>query len=308
MGDELNRRFVIVAGKGGVGRTTLSAVLGLAAAKQGKRVLIAMCHVKEQLSHMLEVAPIGTDIVSILPGIDAVNMFPDAALKEYGKLKLEVPLVYRAVFENPSVMAFLRAAPGIDAWSMLGKVCYHVQEKGRDRRFRYDTVILDAPATGHCIEMLRVPRVIMDLAPAGLLRRDAEKALRLLQDKSQTAAVVVSWPEEMPVAEAIELQHGLEGELGVNVASVIVNGVTPELFTPDERSTFLTALPDDTHGPGACLFRVAYRRSLRETEQAQLIDVLGRSMDKPRILIPLQPTAHLGRADLERLASRLLPT
>ncbi|MCB9666835.1 MAG: ArsA family ATPase [Myxococcales bacterium] len=308
MGDELNRRFLIVAGKGGVGRTTLSAMIGLAAAKQGKRVLIAMCHVKEQLSRMLEAAPIGPDIVSVLPGIDAVNMFPEAALKEYGKLKLKVPLVYRAVFENPSVMAFLRATPGIDAWSMLGKVCYHVQEKSRDRRDRYDMVILDAPATGHCLDMLRVPRVIMDLAPKGLLRRDAEKASLLLQDATQTAAIVVSWPEEMPIVEAIELTRGLEMELGVSVASVVVNGVMPELFSPDERAAMLQNPPADTDGSETCLRQVAYRRSLREREQVRLMGMLKHAIDKPHILIPLQPRAQLGRADLERLSARLLPT
>ncbi len=303
MGDAINKRLVIVAGKGGVGRTTVSAAMGLAAAKQGKRVLIAMCHVKEQLSHMLEVAPIGASINQVLPRIDAVNILPEAALREYGQLKIKIPLLYRAVFENKTVLGFLRATPGIEAWSMLGKVCYHVHQREQDHRFKYDLVILDAPATGHCLDMLRVPRVILDLVPSSLLRKDAEAAWELLQDSAQTAAVVVSWPEEMPVNEAIELQHGLEDELNINVTEVIANGVIKELFQPEERKR-LTQLPQ--HGiavPGKCVVQAAYRRSLRETEQVELLATLAKASTKPLVSLPRLVNADLKRAHLEELST-----
>ena len=303
MGDALNRRFVIVAGKGGVGRTTVAAALGLAALRQGKNVLIAMCHVKEQLSAMLGVPAIGTTVQTVLSGLDAVNMYPETALKEYGQLKLKIPLLYRAVFENKTVMAFLRATPGIDAWSMLGKACYHAMQTNRAHKPVYELVILDAPATGHCLDMLRVPRVLTEIAPAGLLRKDAEAAWQLLQDSRRTAAVVVSWPEEMPINEAIELQRTLRGELKIDVSDLIVNGVMAELFQAEERASFSQISQQAVASSAWCLFQSAHRRSLRETEQEELLRTLQASVPAPISHLPRLASSVLGRTDIEMLST-----
>ncbi|MDB4990313.1 MAG: Arsenical pump-driving ATPase, partial [Myxococcaceae bacterium] len=148
MPDLFNLRFITVVGKGGVGKTTVSTALALAAARRGKRVLIAMCNAKERVSQFLEVAPIGAYNQPVLPGIDAVNMVPKIALEEYGLMVLKVRALYRAIFENRLVAAFLRGTPGIEAWSMLGKAQFHAHEMMPDGRPRYDLVILDSPATG----------------------------------------------------------------------------------------------------------------------------------------------------------------
>lgn len=303
MSDALNRRFVIVAGKGGVGRTTVSAALGLAAVRQGKKVLIAMCHVKEQLSGMLGVSGIGTSIRTVLPGLDAVNMSPETALKEYGQLKLKIPLLYRAVFENKTVMAFLRATPGIDAWSMLGKACYHAMQATRTRGAPYDLVILDAPATGHCLDMLRVPRVITEIAPAGLLRKDAAAAWQLLQDPTRTTAIVVSWPEEMPINEAIELQRSLREEFSIHVCDLIVNGVIAELFQVQERARLCQPPEQTIAGPAFCLFQSAHRRGMREAEQAELLKTLQATVSVPMTHLPRLASSVLGLCDIEMLST-----
>src|SRR5688572_28218293 len=111
MTDLLNLRFVTVVGKGGVGKTTASVALALAAARRGKRVLIAMANAKERISDMLEVAPVGPQNQNILPGIDAVNIIPKYALEEYGVMVLKVRALYRAIFENRLVAAFLHGTP-----------------------------------------------------------------------------------------------------------------------------------------------------------------------------------------------------
>ena len=131
--DLFNLQFVTVVGKGGVGKTTVSAALALAAARRGKRVLIAMCNAKERVSQLLEVAPIGPRNQTILPGIDAVNMNPKVALEEYGMMVLKVRTLYRAIFENRLVSAFLHGTPGIEAWSMLGKAQFHAHETAARR-------------------------------------------------------------------------------------------------------------------------------------------------------------------------------
>ena len=171
----LDKKFLFVVGKGGVGKTTVSAALALAAVKAGKRVLVAQCNAKDRMGRLLSVDPIGPQIRQVAPGLDAVNMEPQAALEEYGLMVLKVRALYKLVFENRFVSAFLRGTPGLEAWAMLGKAQHHALEQvhGQDR---YDLVIVDAPATGHGLDLLRVPKVIVHVAPPGLLRREAERA------------------------------------------------------------------------------------------------------------------------------------
>src|SRR5580700_7252252 len=235
------KRFVLVTGKGGVGKTTVCAAEALALAAKGKRVLVAMCSAKERLSAMLGVAPIGSDVTPVADNVWAVNMQPEKALEEYGILVLHSRTLYKTLFDNNYVRKFLRAVPGMQEWSMLGKAWWHTTEKLKDGSFKYDVVILDAPATGHGLDMLRVPKVIVDVVPAGLLRRDAERAWALFQDRETCAIVLVTLPEEMPTTETIELSQAL-GEMGLSVARVVVNAVLPPLFDRDER-TALEALP-----------------------------------------------------------------
>src|SRR4051812_39900834 len=117
-----DKRLLIVGGKGGVGRTTVAAALALAAARRGKRVLLAQTRSKERLSTLLGGPPVMTDIVRVRENLHAVNIFPEAALREYGLMVLRSNMVYRAVFENRLSRAFIRAIPGVEDYSILGKV------------------------------------------------------------------------------------------------------------------------------------------------------------------------------------------
>ena len=266
----LDRRFLIVTGKGGVGKTTVSVALALAAAAQGKRVLIAMANTKERVSELLDSRPVGFEIVNVAPRIDAVNMEPMKALEEYGVMILKVRAVYRAVFENRFVRAFLRGTPGLQAWAMLGKAFFHASpHKGRRQ---YDLVILDAPATGHALDMLRVPMVIQRIAPPGLLRREAERALELFRNEKEAGAVLVTLPEDMPVNETIELRDALVDELKIPVLHLVINRVLERLFDESERPT-IAGLYERTpeSSPLVSLARAGRRRVLREHVQRQSI-------------------------------------
>src|SRR5579871_5930938 len=174
MAEPTKRRFLVVAGKGGVGKTTVCAALATSFAGHGKKVLVAMCNAKERLSTMLGSDLVGPEVSLVAKNVWAVNMTPERALEEYGLMTLKVRALYKAVFENRYTRSFFRAVPGIHDWSMLGKAWWHTTEKNEDGSLRFDAVILDAPATGHGLDMLRVPKVIVDIAPPGILRRDAE--------------------------------------------------------------------------------------------------------------------------------------
>src|SRR5882672_10572702 len=182
MASLLERRFIVLSGKGGVGRTTVAAAMARAAADAGKRVLIAQASAADRLGRLFgRFGPVGTDVVTLAPGIDAVNMTPQSALHQYGLKVLHSELVYRALFENRAVRGFLGAIPGLDAYAMLGKAWWHTTEivEGRPR---YDLVILDGPASGHATLMLRIPGALLTAMPKGPLARDARAISGLLTD------------------------------------------------------------------------------------------------------------------------------
>lgn len=295
--------FVFVVGKGGVGKTTVSAALALAAAARGKRVLVAMCNAKERLSQILEVEPIGHANQPVLPNIEAVNMTPGAALEEYGMMVLKVRALYRAIFENRFVSAFLRGTPGIEAWSMLGKAYFHALDRLEDGRKRYDMVILDAPATGHGLEMLRVPRVITEVAPPGLLRREAENALQLFRDPERCGVMLVTLPEDMPTNESIELHGALVGELKMPVSRLVVNGVFPRIFQPDDRA-LITGLPGRLPANAALApaARAGRARAIRERIQSESLERLRKSIPVQRIELPRLFVPEFKRASVDALA------
>jgi len=295
--------FVFVVGKGGVGKTTTSAALALAAARRGRRVLVAMCNSKERLSYLLEVEPIGPHNQPVLDNVDAVNMAPKYALEEYGMMILKVRSLYRAIFENRIVAAFLRGTPGLEAWSMLGKAFFHTKDTDEAGQRRYDMVILDAPATGHGLDMLRVPQVIVDVAPPGLLRREAEDALALFRDPARSGVVIVTLPEDMPTNETLELHATLTSELRMPVQRLVVNGVVPPLFEDAEREVF-EGLPGRL-GPGspfASLAAAGRARSLRERVQRESIDRLEATIRAPRVELPLLFVPEFRRSAVEALS------
>jgi anion-transporting ArsA/GET3 family ATPase len=281
-----DKRFVLVTGKGGVGKTTVCAAEALALASKGKRVLVAMCNAKERLSTMLGAPPIGPEIARVADNVWAVNMRPDRALEEYGTLVLHSRALYRALFDNRYVRAFLRAVPGMQEWSMLGKAWWHTTEKLVDGSHKYDVVLLDAPATGHGLDMLRVPQVILDVVPPGLLRRDAERAMALLQDPQTCAVVLVTLPEEMPTTETIELTRALT-QMGLPVRRVVVNCVLPPLFSRDERAA-LEAVPSfAVNTPAEAAIATGRDRATRERVQAESLDRLSRELALQPSFLPL---------------------
>jgi anion-transporting ArsA/GET3 family ATPase len=280
------KRFVLVTGKGGVGKTTVCAAEALALAAKGKRVLVAMCNAKERLGVMLGVPPIGPDVVRVADGVWAVNMNPDKALEEYGVLVLHSRALYKTLFDNRYVRSFLRAVPGMQEWSMLGKAWWHTTERLPDGSNRFDVVILDAPATGHGLDMLRVPKVILDVVPPGLLRRDAERAWSLFQDPTTCAIVLVTLPEEMPTTETIELARAL-GDLKLPIGRVVVNGVLPPLFSREERATLEGAAAVDRGVSGDTALAAGQDRATRERVQAESLNRLSRELPVPPSFLPL---------------------
>jgi anion-transporting ArsA/GET3 family ATPase len=305
-----DKRFLIVTGKGGVGKTTVCAAEAVALAARGKRVLVAMCNAKERLSAMLGSDLVGNQVALVSQNVWAVNMEPETALEEYGLMMLKSRALYKLLFDNKYVRTFFRAVPGMAEWAMLGKAWWHTTELGQDGRPRYDTVILDAPATGHGLDMLRVPKVIVDVVPPGLLRRDAERAWMMFQDPATCAVVLVTLPEEMPTSETIELAQALRNELKLPIGKVVVNGVLPPLFSREERAKLEALPPPDPKaggsiGPGEAAILSGRDRATRERVQAESLARLSRELPVSPSFLPLLFEDAANPAAIRELAKRV---
>lgn len=299
----LDLDFLLITGKGGTGRTTLSASLAIAASKRGKKTLLAVSHPDDKLR-----AWFGTEASTQLhslsePGLDMVLLEPRSALKEYGRLVLKSRLAYNAIFETPKVLNFLLGVPGMQAWAMLGKAYYHAVER-KDAQKRYDLVIVDAPATGHTLDMLRVPEVIAHVAPRGLLRREAESALALFADPTRSGALLVTLPEEMPTSETLELESTLRNELHWSVRAVVMNQHIDNPMSDDEVEALRILETQPEAAPIMGLIRLGQVRAARGREQ---IRQLKRLRDEHLNVWPVPKSAEgvHTRADLAKITHAL---
>jgi len=232
MASLLDRRLILIVGKGGVGRSTVAAAVASACARRGRRTLLFEANANDRFGHLFGTTPVGTDIKPLARDLHAVNTNPAAALEEYGMMILRFRKVYKMVFENRVSRYFLRAIPGLDDYSVIGKAWYHTTEIERGKPL-WDTVVFDMPASGHSLSMLRLPKVILDTVPEGPLTSSAREVRSLLLDPQRTAIVLVTLAEEMPVNEARELTTALDRELGMRVSHVVINQVYPQRIADD---------------------------------------------------------------------------
>lgn len=228
----LDRKLIFVTGKGGVGKTSVAAALGLLAAQRGKRVLVCEVDAKGNLADFFEAKPNKFKPQELTAGVYGMAMNTEESLKEYLSLQLHLPLIARVGPLAKSFDFVANAAPGVKEILTVGKFCYEVRERN------WDLVVVDAPATGHVVAQLAAPQAIRELVKVGLVREQTQWMVEQLEDPAITGAVLVSAPEEMPVTETIELAHRLVDETEVSLAGVIVNKVLPELFGRGEEEIF----------------------------------------------------------------------
>ncbi len=298
----LDRRLLVVTGKGGVGKSTISAALALVAARQGKRVLVCEVNAQERVAPLLGAPPSGPVTRQVAPGVFSVNVTPRDSMREYGIMVLRFKSIYDAVFENRVVRYFLRALPSLAELVMLGKVLHEVRLEEHDRP-RWDLVVLDAPATGHAVQLLRVPAALLDTVPSGPLRRDAQWMQELLVDPTTTAIAIVTLPEEMPVNEAIELDAAVRGVLGMARGALVVNAMPEVRFSPGERERLASLRADPPPlGPAA---QAARLQGLRAEGAARYLARARAALDLPTLLVPLLSRDRWDRDAVEEVAVAL---
>lgn len=217
-----DRQLLIVSGKGGVGRTTVAALLGLALAKRGRRVLVATVGLDDRLAWMLGLPTLPEQPVQALRNLYVQRVVPQVCIREYGALILHSERLAGAVFDSGPMRRVIRTVPGLDDFAILGKVWHEAI-----RAHTFDAIVFDGPATGHLRYCLGIPRTILRTLSVGPLPREAKLMQDSLEDGSRVQAVLVGLPDRWPMTELGEMATSLREELHVNIGALVVNGLWP---------------------------------------------------------------------------------
>jgi anion-transporting ArsA/GET3 family ATPase len=307
----LERRLIVVSGKGGVGKSVVAAALARAAHDRGKRVLLAEVDAPTEAAGYLGVASRGTE-VAVEPGLSVLNLDPPAVMDEYVRHVVRIELLARRILGSEVYRRFFAAAPGLAELMVLGKVMVLVEARERwSRRFLHDLVVLDAPATGHGLAFLKVPLAAAQAIPVGPVGGNARRILSLLRDAKRTALVLVAIPEEMAVVEALEFQDLATRELEMEPRALVLNACHERrLSDPQEAEVLrLGAEGSDARlAPGLSLQAglAAARRHIRRRKLARFYETrLRRASQAPLVTLPFLFREALGPADVRFLAERL---
>lgn len=269
-------QLIVVTGKGGVGKTSLAAALGTLLAAAGRAVLLMETDPRESLHRLLDVPPSGGEIVQAGRGLWLQNLQPRRVLDDLVVERLKIGLLARRVLGSPVYQHFAEGAPGLKEAAVLGRALRLVEGHGPRQLRRVDTVVLDAPATGHGVTLLQAPILVAEVIGSGPVHHMARDISSFLADPGRSGIVVVTLAEEMPVNETLQLVELLDGRLHRRPEAIVVNGLYPEADSGGDT------------GPGEedrALALWRRRRAINDTELARLRG----AWDGPLARVPLLP-------------------
>jgi len=313
LGALLSRRLLFVTGKGGTGKSTVAAALAQVAASRGIDTVLAEAGERGGLAELAASDPIsaeasdGREPVRVAPHLFFLRIQPEIALAEYLELELGLRAPVAFVMRSSGFKRLLGAAPGWRELITLGKL-WHLVTRDAKRRRRFRLVVVDAPATGHGLSFLSVPKVVVGTVRLGPLRRHTEAVQALLTDPERTLVIPVTLPEELPVRETLELMESVRA-LGVATGPVVANAVEPipVLSDPARVLDALARIPKPDGLPGLCdppALRVAVAHALRRSAlQREFLAMLRAGVSAPVIELPYLEGGVRGPAGVAELAA-----
>jgi Mrp family chromosome partitioning ATPase len=229
---KITQDLIFVMGKGGTGRTTIAASLGMHFASRGERVLIVQWALRDSISRLFGLRDATHETRSLGHNLSAMNFSFEKALEEYFVSHLKMRSVFDLVIRNSHVQKIVRAAPGIQELFFLGRLFWLTELAEAERGWRYDRVIVDAPASGHGVPLFHLPRTVASFGIAGPIASESERVAQLIEDERRVGVVLVATPEELAVHEMLETASLLKSSLGRAPLFGVVNRcIDPTLFS-----------------------------------------------------------------------------
>lgn len=301
----LEKRLVIVTGKGGVGKSTVALALGLASAERGRKTIVCEVSAQERLSRAFHRAEVGFHEVEMAENLWAISIDPDESMREYVLLQLKVRAMRDLLFRSKIFNYLAAATPGLRELVTIGKIWeLALDDRKVKKGRRYDTVIVDAPATGHGVGFLQTPRTFANVARVGPIASQAETLDRFITDQRRTGVAIVALPEEMPVNETANLERDLTEEVGVAVDRIYLNGLYPERFNAADEEAIEAGF-DRAEGPARVALRAALSERRRSVAQREQLARLEEMCEAPVSTLPFLFSPDLDQPQLRELAAGL---
>ena len=303
MPELLDHRLLFITGKGGVGKSTVATVLGMLAAQQGLRTIVAELSSQEHVQRAFEQEGERFSELELGPGLFTISIDAQAAMEEY--LTVKTGTLGQMLGSSKLFNAFAMATPGMRELLSIGKVWELAQlERHTSGAAPYDFVVVDAPATGHGVGILRTPRTFSEIAMVGPIARQGSRIATTIADPEFTCIVAVATPEEMAVNETLALRDALaREELALDL--VVVNALYRERFDSAEIAELDAALPRTRSPLVRSALRAALSEHARAATQHEQLQRLYDELDVPIVELPYVFADHLGVPELQVLASEL---
>lgn len=313
MGSLFDKRLIFVIGKGGVGKSTISAAIALAAAARGQRVIVCEVARQERMSAFFHRHGVGFEEAEVNPGLFAISIDPQRSMEEYMRIQLKVGALSGVVARNSLFNYFAAATPGLKEMVTIGKI-WELSQLDRLVKggSKYDVVIVDGPATGHGLAVMRTPKTFAEIARVGPISRQAMTIHRFVSDPDLTGVVAVTTPEEMPVNETLELQRDLFASMDLGFNSVICNGIYPQRFSAAEVAVLDGRLNpgNGDRGPEDMLLRASLKAAMSEYRRARNhrreLRRLSRNVGMPVVRLPFLFKPELSVDEIEQLSKPIL--
>lgn len=303
MKDLLEKRLVVVTGKGGVGKSTVALALGMKAAERGRRTIVCEVSSQERVSQAFHRANVGFAETELQPNLFAISIDPDEAMREYVLLALRVKAMRDLLFRSKLFTYLAAATPGLKELVTIGKVWELALDQRKVKSGKpYDLVILDAPATGHGVGFLQTPKTFANVARVGPIATQAETLNKFITNHRKTGVAIVALPEEMPVNETASLERDLTRTVNVAVDRIFMNGLYPERFTQDDDAA-LTERLDKLQGTPKDAVAAALAVSRRSASQREQLTRLESITRAPVTTLPFLFKPELGADELSELSA-----
>ena len=228
LGPVFDRRFLFVTGKGGVGKSLISAALAVRAAQRGERTLWVEMSESPRGGHFFPDFEPCYDLAPIRENLWGMNLRVQPAIEEYLAVAFKLPFLTRMIARNTLFQVLTGALPGLDSLIPLGKIWYELGRR-RGRRPYWDRIVLDAPATGHALAMLRFPQAALDIVSSGNVADRAREIDAILADTELTGLIAITSLEELPVDETLDLITRVHAETAYRFEAVVCNQILPDI-------------------------------------------------------------------------------